>query len=101
MKVIAARCFPIPDGIDIFHLKEEIEASDMTAKEAVMSVDVERSKLEKEAEGLNDALADESVEDSEELMDRLSQVSFHHILSSVEKGKQELNYSKFYIAVHL
>lgn len=24
MKVIAARCFPIPDGIDIFHLSEEV-----------------------------------------------------------------------------
>jgi len=23
MKVIAARCFPIPEGIDIFHLSEE------------------------------------------------------------------------------
>ncbi len=32
MKVIGARSFPIPDGIDIFHLKEEIEASEMTAK---------------------------------------------------------------------
>ena len=36
MKVIGARSFPIPDGIDIFHLKEEIEATEMTAKEAVM-----------------------------------------------------------------
>lgn len=52
MSVIGARCIPIPDGIDIFHLKEEIEASDMTAKEAVMSVDAERSKLEREAEVL-------------------------------------------------
>eukprot|EP01031_Cornospumella_fuschlensis_P035808 gene35808-43432_t len=48
MRVIAARSFPIPDGIDIFHLREEIEASDMTAKEAVMSVDKERAKLEAE-----------------------------------------------------
>jgi ATP-binding cassette subfamily F protein 2 len=50
MRVIAARSFPIPDGIDIFHLKEEIEATDMTAKEAVMSVDRERAILEAEAE---------------------------------------------------
>ena len=75
MKVIGARCFPIPDGIEIFHLKEEIEASDMTAKEAVMSVDVERSKLEKEAEELNDIINDETAEDTEEAMDRLTQVT--------------------------
>lgn len=31
MKVIGSRCFPIPDGIDIFYLNEEIEATDMTA----------------------------------------------------------------------
>lgn len=35
MKVIGARCFPIPEGIEIFHLKEEIEATELTAKEAV------------------------------------------------------------------
>jgi len=73
MKVIGARCFPIPDGIDIFHLKEEIEASEMTAKEAVMSVDVERAKLEAEAEMLNDLLLGEE-EGDEEAMDRLNQV---------------------------
>ena len=31
MKVIGSRCFPIPDGIDIFYLNEEIEATEMTA----------------------------------------------------------------------
>lgn len=74
MRTIAARCFPIPDGIDIFHLKEEIEASDMTAKEAVMSVDVERNTLEKEAEELNDRMVDEDGEQHDELMERLSQI---------------------------
>lgn len=83
MKAIAARCFPIPEGIDIFHLSEEIEASEMTAKEAVMSVDKERTKLEKEAESLNDLLAQmaeadangENVsEEQDEVMDRLTQV---------------------------
>lgn len=75
MRVIGARCFPIPDGIDIFHLKEEIEASDMTAKEAVMSVDVERAKLEEEAENLNNILAEESHPDNnEDTMERLNQI---------------------------
>lgn len=76
MKVIGARCIPIPDGIDMFHLKEEIEASEMTAKEAVMSVDAERSKLESEAEEMNDIIlsAEEGSEIAEEAMDRLNQI---------------------------
>ena len=78
MRVIGARCFPIPEGIDIFHLKEEIEASEMTAKEAVMSVDVERANLEKEAEMLNDLMGEDGVEDADEIMDRLTQV--HNLL---------------------
>mmetsp|Transcript_4166 Transcript_4166/g.8891 ORF Transcript_4166/g.8891 Transcript_4166/m.8891 type:complete len:832 (+) Transcript_4166:147-2642(+) len=58
MNALGARAVPIPDGIDVFHLKEEIEPSDtITAIEAVMSVDVERENLEKEVENLNDALA--------------------------------------------
>mmetsp|Transcript_26810 Transcript_26810/g.56355 ORF Transcript_26810/g.56355 Transcript_26810/m.56355 type:complete len:824 (+) Transcript_26810:149-2620(+) len=57
MKVLGARAVPIPGGIDIFHLKEEIEPSDtVTALEAVMSVDEERERLEKEADDLNHAL---------------------------------------------
>lgn len=76
MRVLGARALPIPDGIDIFHLSQEIEASDMTAKEAVMSVDVERAKLEAEAEQLSDIVttSDEGSEDAEVAMDRLNQV---------------------------
>jgi ATP-binding cassette subfamily F protein 2 len=74
MKIIAARCFPIPEGIDIYHVSEEIEASDMTAKEAVMSVDKERAKLEREADELNDLLLDDSCEDHDEIVDRVSQI---------------------------
>ena len=62
----------MPDGIDIFHVKEEIEASDMTAKEAVMSVDTERQKLEAEAEILNDRMVEEG--ENEDIMERLTQV---------------------------
>lgn len=36
--------------MDIYHLSREIEASDMSALEAVISCDEERLKLEKEAE---------------------------------------------------
>mmetsp|Transcript_21797 Transcript_21797/g.21960 ORF Transcript_21797/g.21960 Transcript_21797/m.21960 type:complete len:927 (+) Transcript_21797:62-2842(+) len=92
MRVIGARCFPIPDGIDIFHLKEEIEASDMTAKEAVMSVDVERSKLEKEAEELNDLMGEEGVEDADEILDRLTQI--YERLEELDATTAEVRASK-------
>ena len=83
MKMIGARCFPMPEGIDSFHLKEEIEATDMTAKEAVMSVDKVRAKLEAEAEELNDLLLDESCDEQEEIMDRLTQVRLLPSLISI------------------
>ena len=41
LKLLGARSVPIPDAIDIFHLKEEVEASDISALDAVMSVDEE------------------------------------------------------------
>lgn len=66
MNALGARAVPIPEGIDVFHLKEEVEASDtITAIEAVMSVDVERNNLEQEAEKLNDALAKLAEQDDE------------------------------------
>lgn len=44
---------PIPDHVDIFHLRKEIEACEKTALEAVMDVDAERIFLEKKAEELS------------------------------------------------
>ena len=59
MKALGARAVPIPRSIDIFFLKEEIEASDtVTALEAVMSVDAERLALEQQAEELNHMLSE-------------------------------------------
>lgn len=59
MKALGARALPIPNSIDIFFLKEEIEPSDtVTALEAVMSVDEERLKLEARAEELNNLMAE-------------------------------------------
>lgn len=59
MKALGARAIPIPNSIDIFFLKEEVEPSDtMTALDAVMSVDEERLKLEKQAEDLNTLLGE-------------------------------------------
>ena len=47
---LGERDLPIPNHIDIFHLKSEIEASDKTALECVMEVDSERLWLEAETE---------------------------------------------------
>lgn len=49
LETIGSREIPIPMHIDIFHLKNEMEASDKTALECVMEVDAERTRLEAEA----------------------------------------------------
>jgi ATP-binding cassette subfamily F protein 2 len=67
LKALGNREVPIPEHIDIYFLDREIPATDMTALEAVMSVDSERQRLEKEAESL---LGD----DSEEAQARLEDV---------------------------
>jgi ATP-binding cassette subfamily F protein 2 len=62
LKALAGRDVPIPDHIDMFLLDREMPASDMTALEAVMSVDKEKLKLEKEAEYLSGLDMTEDVE---------------------------------------
>lgn len=47
---IGHREIPIPDHMDIYHLSREIDASDMSALEAVRNCDEERIRLEHEAE---------------------------------------------------
>lgn len=52
LTAIGFRELPIPEHMDIYHLTREIDATDMTALEAVMNCDEERLKLEQEAEAL-------------------------------------------------
>ncbi|KAI5389028.1 ATP-binding cassette sub- F member 1, variant 2 [Lathyrus oleraceus] len=52
LTAIGCRELPIPEHMDIHHLSREIEASDMSALEAVIACDEERLKLEREAETL-------------------------------------------------
>ncbi|GFZ12825.1 ABC transporter family protein [Actinidia rufa] len=52
LTAIGCRELPIPEHMDIYHLSREIEASDMSSLEAVISCDEERLRLEKEAEAL-------------------------------------------------
>jgi len=44
-KAIGDREVPIPEHMDIYFLEHEIEASDMSAVQAVSGVDKERAKL--------------------------------------------------------
>uniref|UniRef100_A0A0E0EP54 ABC transporter domain-containing protein n=1 Tax=Oryza meridionalis TaxID=40149 RepID=A0A0E0EP54_9ORYZ len=53
LTAIGCRELPIPEHMDIYHLSSEIEASDMSALQAVICCDEERMKLEKEAEILS------------------------------------------------
>ena len=92
MKVIGARAIPIAEGIDIYHHKEEIEASDMTAKEAVMSVDVERQKLEAEADMLNDLMTSDDAGGNDDIMDRLNQI--YERLEQMDASTAETRASK-------
>ncbi|KAG4988974.1 hypothetical protein JHK85_031957 [Glycine max] len=73
LTAIGCRELPIPDHMDIYHLTREIDASDMSALEAVISCDEERLKLEKEAEALaaQDDGGGESLERIYERLDAL------------------------------
>jgi ATP-binding cassette subfamily F protein 2 len=90
MRAIGARCFPIPDGIEIFHVSEEIAPTEMTAMEAVMNVDSERAALEAEAEAIQDLMAEEQASDDD--MDRLNQL--YERLEEMDAGSAELRASK-------
>ncbi|CAL1374193.1 unnamed protein product [Linum trigynum] len=52
LTALGRRELPIPEHMDIYHLTREIEASDMSSLQAIISCDEERIKLEKEAEVL-------------------------------------------------
>ena len=53
LHIIGRRMIPIPEGIDSFHVVSEIEPSEMSALEAVLSVDKEREAMEAEAERIS------------------------------------------------
>jgi ATP-binding cassette, subfamily F, member 2 len=71
LKALGARELPIPNHIDVFLLDREMEASDMTALEAVMAVDEEKSKLEKEVEELSHQEGPEAEARLEDIYERL------------------------------
>ena len=65
----------IPDYIDLFHLDREIDASDMTALEAVLEVDEAKKKLEAEEDELTNQMADSQDGDDEELQMLLARLT--------------------------
>lgn len=87
LTAIGCRELPIPDHMDIHHLTREIEASDMSSLEAVISCDEERLKLEKEAEILG-AQEDGGGEQLERVYERLEALD----ASTAEKRAAEILY---------
>ncbi|KAG2674038.1 hypothetical protein I3760_13G117300 [Carya illinoinensis] len=85
LTAIGCRELPIPDHMDIFHLTREIEASDMSALEVVISCDEERLRLEKEAEVLA-AQDDGGGEPLERIYERLDALD----ASTAEKRAAEI-----------
>jgi len=94
MNVLGARCVPIPANIDIFHVKEEIEPTDMTALEAVMSVDAERAKLEADAELLNDLMGevDPDGDETRQILEQLNTI--YERLETMDAATAETRASK-------
>ncbi|XP_061356927.1 ABC transporter F family member 1-like [Gastrolobium bilobum] len=85
LTAIGCRELPIPDHMDIYHLSREIEASDMSALEAVICCDEERLRLEKEAEALA-AQDDGGGEALERIYERLEAMD----ASTAEKRAAEI-----------
>ncbi|EEF38635.1 ATP-dependent transporter, putative [Ricinus communis] len=85
LTAIGCRELPIPDHMDIYHLTREIEASDMSSLQAVISCDEERLKLEKEVEILA-AQDDGGGESLERIYERLEAID----ASTAEKRAAEI-----------
>jgi hypothetical protein len=84
LKALGNRELPIPDHIDIHFLDREVEASDQTALQAVMSVDTIKGRLEAEAEKLLEKDDAESQQLLEDIYERYAphQANHLHLLSA-------------------
>lgn len=74
MTVLGRGMLPLPESMDCFHVVSEIDPTDMTALEAVLTVDVEKKKLEEENDRLTDMLPEADEEDAELISDRLAEI---------------------------
>jgi len=90
LQAIGHRMVPIPGYVDIYHLSHEVEASDVTALKAVMSVDNEKIALEAEAQKLSDMMADEEIangDNGEEISTQLMDI--YDRLDKMDSGAAE------------
>lgn len=84
LRALELKEVPIPDHVDIYHLRREMPPSDKTALQAVFEVDQERVRLEKEAELL-------AVKDDHESHERLLDIYEH--LDEMDADKAEMKAS--------
>jgi ATP-binding cassette subfamily F protein 2 len=71
MTLVGKRMVPLPANLDLFHLANEIEPSDMTALEAVTAVDVERTRLMAAIASLEELVTGEESEEQAALSESL------------------------------
>lgn len=93
LEALGGREVPIPEHIDIYHLSEEIAASDRTPLQCVMQVESERVRLEAEAA----QLVEEGDSESDRLMDiyeRLEVIDSSTAESKAAKILHGLGFSK-------
>ncbi|KAH9515875.1 ATP-binding cassette sub-family F member 2 [Dermatophagoides farinae] len=74
LSCLGRREVPIQDHIDIYYLTREIPPSEMTALQAVLNVDQERTRLEALAEELVQYDDEESQEQLLDIYDRLDEI---------------------------
>lgn len=75
MRILGERQVPIPEHIDIFYLSGEVEATEMSALQAVLeNLDSEVARLEKEAEALSATEEGAESERAMEIYDRLEEL---------------------------
>ncbi|KAF8796379.1 ATP-binding cassette sub-family F member 2 like protein [Argiope bruennichi] len=74
LAALGRREVPIQSHIDIYHLTREMEASEKSALQAVMDVDVERARLEKLSEELAHYDDEESQEQLMDIYERLDEI---------------------------
>lgn len=84
LRALELKEVPIPEHVDIYHLRREMPPSDKTALEAVFEVDQERVRLEKEAEIL-------AVKEDHESHERLLDIYEH--LDEMDADKAEMKAS--------
>ena len=74
MTLIGKRLVPLPANLDLFHLANEIEPSDMSALEAVTAVDVERTRVTERIAALEELVTGEESDEQAAISDALCEL---------------------------